>query len=510
MRRISRVLAFTAAALIPAPLILLGQVLPASASGGSLLVTTIARTGHDVSSSIVAVNLAGDTEYDGTSGHAFNVPDGRYAVMSGIQDATTGTLADKLVTVSGRTTVTLDARQGRLIKVTLNGKPVDDDTDARVCAGISRVELFGSANSVFAVPNSSSVFSFAYLVTGQGAQLSALTTAGVPANPGGAWRSSSLARLTLSVHSGEQDAYETDATLQPEVANGVNCQTDLAGTLAQQAAPYRASTLVSPGRWIVRTDDSVAIGNQSDDIGGFFVPVNFVKGRSDWLVYYAAAWGPTGWLPMIWRHSIEFFPSSTITDPDGLGYEASINNTITLSLNGHQLAKRNVSTYGNSFPDFAEHIASAGWYTMTVDARRYYPGLTFPAAILTPSDTLSWHFYASPGQTQAAPVYLASLVPQGLSMANQAAPRSVSAVRVYLSRPGNPNVPTFSDTVKSVQVWASDNGGANWSKVTVKHTSGGWTAYVRNPASGFVTLRSEVTDTHGDTSTETIYRAYGV
>jgi hypothetical protein len=81
---------------------------------------------------------------------------------------------------------------------------------------------------------------------------------------------------------------------------------------------------------------------------------------------------------------------------------------------------------------------------------------------------------------------------------------------VYLSRPGNPNVPTFSDTVKSVQVWASDNGGANWSKVTVKHTSGGWTAYVRNPASGFVTLRSEVTDTHGDTSTETIYRAYGV
>lgn len=509
MRRISRVLAITAAALIPAPLVLLGQALPASAAGGSLLVTTIARNGHDVSSSIVAVNLAGDTEYDGTSGHAFSVPDGHYAVMSAIQDATTGTLADKLVTVSGRASVTLDARQGRLIKVTLNGKPVDDDTDARVCAGISQVELSGTANSVFAVPSSSSVFSFAYLVTGQGAQLSALTSAGVPADPGGAWRSSSLARLTLSVHSGEQDAYETDAGLQPEVANGVNCQTDLYGPLEQQAAPYRASTLVSPGRWIVRTDDSTAVGNQNDVTGGFFVPVNFVKGRSYWLVYYAAAWGPTGLLPMIWRHSIEFFPSSTITDPDGIGYEAGTMNTIALSLNGHELAKRNVSTIGNSSPDFAVSITKAGWYTMTVDASRYYPGLTFPSTILTPRATLSWHFYASPTQTQAAPVYLTALVPQGVSMTNEAAPRSVSAVRVYLSRPGNLNVPTYSDTVKSVQVWASDNAGTTWTKVTVTHTASGWTAYVRDPASGFVSLRSEVTDTHGDTSTETIYRAYG-
>jgi hypothetical protein len=283
----------------------------------------------------------------------------------------------------------------------------------------------------------------------------------------------------------------------------------LAGTLEQQAAPYRASTLVSPGRWIVRTDDSAAVGNQSDDIGGFFVPVNFVKGRSYWLVYYAAAWGPTGWLPMIWRHSIEFFPSSTITDPDGSGYEAGTMNTIALSLNGHQLAKRNVSTIGNSFPDFAQKITSAGWYTMTVDARRYYPGISFPSTILTPSATLSWHFRASPGQTQAAPVYLATLVPQSLSMTNKAAPRSVSTVRVYLSRPYNPNVPTYSDPVRAVQVWASDNGGASWTKVTVRHTASGWTAYVRNPASGFVSLRSEVTDTRGDTSTETIYRAYG-
>jgi hypothetical protein len=509
MRRISRVLAFTTAALIPAPLILLGQALPASAAGGSLVVTTIARNGHGVSSSIVAVNLAGDTEYDGTSGHAFNVPNGHYALLSAIQDATTGTLAGKLVTVSGRTSVTLDARAGRLIKVTLNGKAVDAETDARVCAGISQVELFGTANSVFAVPNSSKVFSFAYLATGQWAQLSALTS-GVPASPGGAWGSSSLARLTLSVHSGEQDSYDTDATLQPEEANGVNCQTDLTAPLDQQAAPYRVSTLVSPGRWIVRTDDFAQVGNQGDDTGGFMVPVNFVKGRSDWLVYYAAAWGPTGWLPMIWRHSIEFFPSSTITDPDGEGYEAGTMNTIALSLNGHELAKRNVSTIGNSFPDFAEHISGAGWYTLTVDASRYYPGISFPGTILTPRATLSWHFYASPGQTQAAPVYLATLVPQDLSMANKAVPRSVSTVRVYLSRPSNPNVPTYSDSVKSVQVWESVTAGANWAKVTVKHTSSGWTAYVRNPVSGFVTLRSEVTDTHGDTSTETIYRAYGI
>jgi hypothetical protein len=33
---------------------------------------------------------------------------------------------------------------------------------------------------------------------------------------------------------------------------------------------------------------------------------------------------------------------------------------------------------------------------------------------------------------------------------------------------------------------------------------------VTNPAGGYVSLRATVTGSHGDSSTETIYRAYGI
>jgi hypothetical protein len=37
-----------------------------------------------------------------------------------------------------------------------------------------------------------------------------------------------------------------------------------------------------------------------------------------------------------------------------------------------------------------------------------------------------------------------------------------------------------------------------------------WLAKVRHPASGFISLRSTVTDIKGDSTVETINRAYGV
>jgi hypothetical protein len=39
---------------------------------------------------------------------------------------------------------------------------------------------------------------------------------------------------------------------------------------------------------------------------------------------------------------------------------------------------------------------------------------------------------------------------------------------------------------------------------------GEWLAKVRDPASGFVSLRSTVTDIKGDSTVETINRAYGI
>ena len=68
----------------------------------------------------------------------------------------------------------------------------------------------------------------------------------------------------------------------------------------------------------------------------------------------------------------------------------------------------------------------------------------------------------------------------------------------------------LSDAVKSVHVWYSTDSGSSWHAVTAKLVGGKWTVNVHNPASGRVSLRSTITDTHGDDSTTTVYNAYAV
>jgi hypothetical protein len=65
-------------------------------------------------------------------------------------------------------------------------------------------------------------------------------------------------------------------------------------------------------------------------------------------------------------------------------------------------------------------------------------------------------------------------------------------------------------TVKSVRVWSSADGGRTWKAATVTHSGTAWQASVHNPASGAVALRSEVTDAAGDSSVQTVYRAYAI
>ncbi|WAX57478.1 hypothetical protein M6B22_01620 [Jatrophihabitans cynanchi] len=44
----------------------------------------------------------------------------------------------------------------------------------------------------------------------------------------------------------------------------------------------------------------------------------------------------------------------------------------------------------------------------------------------------------------------------------------------------------------------------------MRHAASGWSAVVHNPQSGYVSLRSTVTDTHGSASTTQVIRAYAV
>jgi hypothetical protein len=520
VRRLSRVVISAAGALLIAPLVVAAQALPASAATGKLLVTTLDRNGHAVTAN---VTVSTDIRYPGgpptwtTSGKTISIADGEYAVLAGIEQTvngvTVGTIAETIVTVSGTgtTRVTLDARKGHLVKVTLDGKAVNDFIDARVCVGATpaQQELYESPGDLYVVPSTSSDFSFAYLAQGQGADVTAVTPAGIPGSPGGAWTSAQLAKVALNVRSNEQLGSYTSAMLQVgDPPNGITCGSSLGTQEASNTPPFSESWRVSPGYWSVRTDD---IRDNGFDIGGYYSNQHFVAGHSYTDGYYAAAWAPAADMyTFIWRHTIVFTPPS-FTDPYDQGFESQTLNHIDLSVNGHFLASDKVESSGMGIATtvFEPNISTAGWYTLT-DTTTLDPGFALPSTLLSPKATLAWRFYASPGVSQEAAGFWTSFVPAGLSNTNSAAPGSQTTVTLRPYRDSsNPNVPVPSDSVTRLQAWWSSDG-AHWHALAVHHDARGWYVTVPNPAKGDVYLRAEVTGSHGDTSTETVYKAYAI
>jgi hypothetical protein len=425
-----------AGALLIAPLVVAAQAIPANAATGKLLVTTWGRAGHAVTSSITAISASATFSappVSGDSGRTLSLPDGSYYVLAAIQDSTSETLAAGYVTVSGAATakLTLNAKGGHRVKVTLNGKAVTGQVDARICAGagFAQSQLAGVPGSVYVVPSTSRALSFAYLAQSQNVTVSGLTAYGIPSSPGGAWTTSHLAKVSLTVRAGESAASSIASALQAQSPNGPgNCQWDIGGLVKQAAPPYSYTELVSPGYWDMRTDDWAQAGSSGvqDDIGGYDIMRHVLAGHSYSYTYESAAWGIAGpdtigdHLPTAGNRSIALI-APLITDPGGNGTEGfDTRNAVALSLSGHTIAK------STQVGEFWAGIKSAGWYTLTDDVTRDYsdfPGLRVPGSLLTPQVTLSWHFYASPAQAaQIAPAFWASFVPAGLNSSNQAKP----------------------------------------------------------------------------------------
>jgi hypothetical protein len=515
VRHISRILLSGAGALLIAPLAAPAQAVPANAATGKLLVTTLGHTGVARASQVIALNIGQNTQFQGNSGRPFSVPDGQYAVIAGIDDNNTvETLAESIVTVKGTATakVTLDGRKGRLVKVTLNGKRVTDNVLASVCAGpdgLASVEGFQPGGSLYVVPSSSHVFSSAFTGVGRGAVLSAVAV-GVPSRLGGAWKTSQLAKVTTTVRSGEQNAFYTYYDLGMGQAPGSSnpCSADPGELVSGVAAPYRVTELVTPGYWTVRTDDQANPGF----VGLYYLSnQHFVARHSYSFTLYAAAWAPHGQIADLRPDAIDF-SVPMFADPAGNGSEASDKETLALRVNGHVLAKRHETDYGNQAPDFYIPSRKTGWYTLTDDESRYYPGLSF-SGILSPRVTFAWRFYAVPSTVgtnfRLTDGFWPSFQPEGLSITNSAVPGSKTTVLMRFARQSfdTSNIPP--DSVTKVQAWFSADG-THWKSVAVHHTSGGWIATVPNPAKGDVSLRVLATGSHADTSSETVYKAYTI
>jgi hypothetical protein len=519
-----RSLAFVGVAAL-APLV--ASAVSAQAASGSLTVTTLGRHGAKVSTTVTVVAVPSGQTYSVKSGKRISLPSGRYIAMTDIYESAkeglgTDTIGAQVVKVSGSTSATIDARKGKAVKVSLD-TPADvtepPRISAQVCAGtVSNMpSAFGAGGwnnqgALYAIPNSSKLLQFGYLAqwSGNDTYVAVKNTTGIPAAPGGSFKRSNLATMRFSVRSATQMATQNDTALQamPKVDD---CTTDLMAEVHGDNAPYTATAHVTPGTWQPRDD---IFADNGDHIGGGFPKVRTLKAGQTFTQFFGrAVWGPVHFLPTISQKSVTFVPEGLIGDPDvGVWGTDPTKETVVLSKGSTTVKKRTLTDWGGSDDTFSAGIHSAGRYRLTVDARRYRPGITFPAGMLSSRVTLDWSFKADPAKSVVAPVFLTRFLPVGLNTHNQAAPNSTTTVDVSASRGSqNPDVKLTKVTVKSVRVWSSADGGKTWKPLIVKHSTGStWQASVHNPASGAVALRSEVTDTAGNRSLETVYRAYAI
>ncbi|MGW2618708.1 hypothetical protein [Streptomyces sp. NPDC001500] len=505
---------------------LIASAAPAQAASGSLTVTTLGRHGGKVAATVTVVAVPSGQMYSVRSGKRLSLPSGRYIAMTDIYESApdgpgSDTLGAQVVKVSGSTSVTLDARKGKAVRASLDTPPDVSGPariNAQVCAAVGNmpsaygVSGWNDAGSLYAIPNSSKLLQFGYLAqwSGDDTYVAVKNTTGVPAAPGGSFKRSKLATMRFSVRGGTQMAPLNDTALQamPKVDD---CTTDLMAVVHSDEAPYDAVAHVTPGTWQPRAD---IFASNGDDIGGGFPKTRTLRaGQSATQIFGRAVWGPMHHLPTVWQNSVYFVPEALIGDPDiGQSWGDPTKETVVLSKGSTVVKKQILTNWGNSDATFSARIRSAGRYRLTVDAHRHRPGITFPTGMLSSRVTLDWSFPADPAKATVAPVFLTRFLPAGLNARNQAAPNSTTTVAVSALRgPQNPDVRFTKATVKSVRFWSSVDGGRTWKGATVRHSAGStWQASVHNPATGAVALRSEVTDSAGNRSVETIYRAYAI
>jgi hypothetical protein len=511
LRRITT-LAAAAAMLTP---LLLGSAGSASATSGNgtLTVTTLGRNGKPVSSTLSVYNTGTHSFAELSSGQAHSLAKGTYQVFADIWSSSDGTdtVGARTLTVSGATRATIDARQGRAVKAWLSPGPGAGYLQSVAVSACSADSPYGAsavndAGKVFVIPSTDSAFELAYSSTwrnGQGAAATAFVAVGdhqkgLPSGVSTIVRQSSLATLRVSARSGPETG---DSQLQLSNSSGTPCMWSLGNLQFDATLPYSFTAHVSPGSWTA--------SEQAQDYL-FSNALPYGAGRSYGLTVNSATWGPSGDLPYIWagQHRLYLNTDQMFTDsalPYGTGFSAAYK----LTKGGRTLLSKSLGS--NSQATLNPILTSGGWYDLTVSARRS-PDRALPSTALSTASSVAFHFSTDLTTYRQIRAYLTRFSPAGLNGADQAAPGAHTTVGLDLQRPA-PNddmVHQLSDSVKQVQAWYSTDGGRSWHAVPVRFSRGAWSASVPDPAAGLVSLRSEVTDSHGDTTTTTVVNAYAV
>lgn len=479
-------------------------------------VTGIDRSGHKTT---VYATIYGTSYIPiNTNGKVVSVPKGPAWIGAQV-DTTTGpqhelvsaTLVVRRVTISRSETITLDARPGKLVNFTLAVPGAQETLESvQACIGGNFVPgapvYAGTVQTpLYVVPVRAKGFAFGYASSWQTTTASYLISGqyagGVPSKPRYRAAVSSLARVAVSLRTGAVIGGYQGLEMSRQTSCGMQQFVQAAAPPAQSLAEY-----VSPGSWQVEAQGYRAFWQSTR---------HFTAGHRYADTFGGAAWGPGQDFPNVQLTHLDLFPEGPISDPQQTSYECCDLSRITLSL-GKRVIKHEVVSEWRADRAFTATLPSAGWYTMHDVSWRRVPGLKTPANVLSPRVSLAWRFHAAPSpSTSAAGLFVAvtatHFLPRGLNPQNQAAPGASTVVEVRVVRPsqlGFQSPPRYR--LKAVRVQASVNGGKTWQTVRLVRRGSYWLATVHDPASGYVSLRSMVTDAHGDSTTQIIYRAYAI
>jgi hypothetical protein len=523
MHRYARVAAAVCA--IALPVAGLATSMPAAAATAvRIKVVGVERNGHVVRAQPATLQAVNGQSYQ-IDGKSIRIPAGTYLIAGAVMTGSASqTLVVRRVRITRSATIRLSAVGGRLVRMSLtgvSGQPGGDQVNA--CLGTqtaaeTEVSAYGgNGTALYAVPFRSRDVGFSYLASWSGAQASYAITGssadGVPRGLRYQQRLGGLARLTLNVRSGANPATFDHWDIGPGKYYQTLCS---AGQVSgQMTAPFRVIQYVTPGVWTSETDTEYVTTKGETDFTGFNYLVRRLAARHHYTQSFGAAVaGPAPIQPAIDGNLFRFTAFDLFAIPGFSGDDVCCaRTTATLSRGRHKLFTAHLNEWrGNIY--LQRTVTRAGWYNFDVSASRWNPHGSEAADVLSPKAAIHWHFYIRPvppaGNTVNFPVTVTTYEPRGLSMSNQAQPDATNTVQFQIVRNGWDGDRTRQYPFRTVRVLASFNDGKTWHLVAVSRHGANWLAVVHDPASGYVALRSIVTDSHGDSTTQTIYRAYAI
>lgn len=448
---------------------------------------------------------------------------GRYAIAVVVPtddsqgDQVSNTLIARTVTLDHNRTLTLSARGGKPLQVSLNGVQLDD-IQANVCAstgpasfGLYQVldDAAEGPPQLYIVPYRSTALRFAYQATSvatDGTQYNlAGSFSGLPAKPVASFTTAGLAKVSLRVTAGAVRPWDTNTGMFLFSPGGRACGSTQSEVYPQSVRDPSATTeYFSPGTWLPTFLPIVDRGGADGDT----LTQTYAAGHSYRATFYGAAWGPAINLPSTLPvagtdvMAIQVPVANYISDPAGNVNDPSARAAVSLKAGRKTLVRRTLHSLSQSV--VVHDVHHSGWYTATIIATRRQSG-----ALLSPRVTTRWHFYASlftPGRRIG--VSYTQYRVGGLNLDNQAAPGARSTIGIYVV--GQTGAPNNRRTFPTVRIQVSFNGGQSWRSVSVHRRGRDWTVSVRNPGYGNVSLRSTVINARGDSTVQTIYDAFGI